>query len=145
MEIDLYVPSFRTASKRIRSRSPTSCEQDRPLVCVVVFRFYSSVPTFVCNSGRNANSRQHSPLVTIYATRHYLSNPHLRVLSRSPLSWSFKSPHNRCVFPLQMQMQVSRMSSGSPSHATLPSFLLNILPSTTLPGVATRKLRWYAF
>ncbi|KAH9180271.1 hypothetical protein EDB89DRAFT_7311 [Lactarius sanguifluus] len=31
MEIDLYVPSFRTASKRMRSHSPTSCEHDRPL------------------------------------------------------------------------------------------------------------------
>ncbi|KAI9446725.1 hypothetical protein H4582DRAFT_1907887 [Lactarius indigo] len=31
MEIDLYVPSFRTASKRIRSHSPTPCEHDRPL------------------------------------------------------------------------------------------------------------------
>ncbi|KAH9048216.1 hypothetical protein EDB84DRAFT_291255 [Lactarius hengduanensis] len=31
MEIDLYVPSFRTASKRMRSHSPTPCEHDRPL------------------------------------------------------------------------------------------------------------------
>jgi len=31
MEVDLYVPSFRTASKRMRSRSPTPCEHDRPL------------------------------------------------------------------------------------------------------------------
>ncbi|KAF8479151.1 hypothetical protein DFH94DRAFT_42732 [Russula ochroleuca] len=31
MEIDLYLPSFRTMRKRSRSRSPTPCEYDRPL------------------------------------------------------------------------------------------------------------------
>ncbi|KAI0003419.1 hypothetical protein BJV74DRAFT_985727 [Russula compacta] len=31
MEIDLYLPSFRTMRKRSRSRSPTPCEHDRPL------------------------------------------------------------------------------------------------------------------
>ncbi|KAN0126178.1 hypothetical protein V8E53_015280 [Lactarius tabidus] len=30
MELDLYIPSFRTTSKRRRSRSPTSSEHDRP-------------------------------------------------------------------------------------------------------------------
>ena len=32
MEVDLYLPSFRTMRKRSRSRSPTPCEYDRPLV-----------------------------------------------------------------------------------------------------------------
>jgi hypothetical protein len=44
MEIDLYLPSFRTMRKRSRSRSPTPCEHDRPLV-----RPYVLCPSF-CSS-----------------------------------------------------------------------------------------------
>lgn len=39
MEIDLYLPSFLTMRKRSRSRSPTPCEHDRPLVRTFVPRF----------------------------------------------------------------------------------------------------------
>src|SRR6267142_1564746 len=37
MEVDLCLPSFCTMRKRSRSRSPTPCEHDRPLVCTFVF------------------------------------------------------------------------------------------------------------
>jgi hypothetical protein len=49
MEIDLYLPTFRTMRKRSRSRSPTPCEHDRPLVRTPILGtlFYLSVSVSV--------------------------------------------------------------------------------------------------
>src|SRR6266404_1933196 len=139
MEIDLYVPSFRAMSKRMRSHSPTRCE--RPLVCVFVFSFHSRSTFNFC---RSAYQLQCSSSVTLRATRHCPSNPpippvlhHLRVCTRSPIPCLFKSTRSQSLCPLQ-RTRVSRMSSGSPSRATLPSFLLNVALCTRLLEVATR-------
>jgi hypothetical protein len=62
MEMDLYLPSFRTMRKRSRSRSPTPCEHDRPLVrssvlcslfCLNLFLLQKrlSVPAFAVGDG----------------------------------------------------------------------------------------------
>ena len=90
MEIDLYLPSFRAMRKRSRSRSPTPCEHDRPLVRTSVFwsLFYSSISAPI---NRSAHPRWHSLLVTVLENCLRLSHLHNRQVLRPP------HKGNRCL------------------------------------------------
>lgn len=122
MEVDLYLPSFRTMRKRSRSRSPTPCEHDRPLVrsSALCSCLLDSIDSY----NRSAYPYQHSPLAMVLANCLRLS----RLLNQRALhhpqkcrhhlpSCSFQVPRNQPTFARQTRVGSSRMS-GWPSHAT---------------------------
>jgi hypothetical protein len=124
MEIDLYLPSFRTMRKRSRSRSPTPCEHDRPLVRFLrtsASRLFDTIGSY----NRSAYPCHHSPLAIVLAKllrlsrlliRRVLYHPHKHRHHHLPSS-SFRVPGNQHIFARQTRMGSSRMS-GWPSHAT---------------------------
>ena len=108
----------------MRSRSPPRASMAVPSYVLSSSNFiqplYATlVETPIHASTRLSDRTCDSPLL--------FQSPHTASPALSlPLSYSFKGPRSQNVCPLQMRMRVSRMSSGSPSHATLPSFLFNV-------------------
>jgi len=66
MEVDLYVPSFRTTSKRLRSRSPDPCEHDRPLKRLSTPVLFGDNP---CDSPLTFHSPSpHTPVQSVFVS-----------------------------------------------------------------------------